>query len=130
MVDERPMKRIPIRAAEEVARSYGYDQVIIIARRTGEDPEPNGEHVTTYGINKQHCEIAARTGDYVKHKIMGWPWPRQIATEPLYRALKRLHGWGKEQMVRLGVDLQEVGPGRDLFEQVEQALALYEEGQA
>jgi hypothetical protein len=85
----RPMKSIPIRAAEKIAKDYGYDQVIIIARRVGEEPDPCGEHLTTYGINKVHCDVAARTGSFIQHKIMGWPWPKQIAVEPLYRALKR-----------------------------------------
>jgi hypothetical protein len=99
-------------AAEKIAKDYGYDQVIIIARRVGEDPEPYGEHLTTYGINKVHCDVAARTGSFIQHKIMGWPWPKQIAVEPLYRALKRLHGWGKEQMNRLGTEPvgQRTGP--------------------
>jgi hypothetical protein len=127
---DRPMKRIPIRAAERIAKDYGYDQVIIIARRVGEDPEPYGEHLTTYGINKVHCDVAARTGSFIQHKIMGWPWPKQIAVEPLYRALKRLHGWGKEQMNRLGSELQETGAGREMFDEVEAALNLYEKGQA
>jgi hypothetical protein len=121
------MKRIPIKAAEEIAKTYGYDQVIVMARKVGEN---GGEHVTTYGLNKAHCEAAARTGDFLKHKIAGWPWPKQSTADPLYRALKRLHGWGKEQMVRLGVDLQEVGPGRELFDQVDEALTLYEKGEA
>lgn len=42
-----PMKPIPISAAERIAKSYGQDQVVIIARRVGEEPEPCGEHVTT-----------------------------------------------------------------------------------
>jgi hypothetical protein len=124
------VKRIPIRAAEKIARDYGYDQVIIMARRCHDSPEPHGEHVTTYGRNKEHCDAAARTGEFLKHKIAGWPWAKASAVDPLYKALKRLHGWGKEQMTRLGVDLQEVGPGRDLFEQVEEALTIYEEGEA
>lgn len=121
------MKRIPIRAAEKIAQDYGYDQVIVIARKVGDD---GGEHVTTYGRNKAHCDAAARTGDFLKHKIMGWPWPKQSSAAPIYAALKRLHGWGEEQMTRLGVDLQEEGPGRDLFERVEEALTLYEKGEA
>jgi len=64
------MKPIPIGAAAKVAKQYGYDQIVIIARKTGEG---GGEHVTTYGIDKQHCGIAARMGDFLKHKIMGWP---------------------------------------------------------
>lgn len=66
------MRPIPISAAERIAKDYGYDQVIIIARKVGDAPDPHGEHCTTYGINKAHCEVAARAGDYLKYKVMGW----------------------------------------------------------
>lgn len=62
-------KPIPISAAEGIARTYGYDQVVIMARKTGGGGK---EHVTTYGINKWHCDIAARMGNTLKYKIMGW----------------------------------------------------------
>lgn len=58
---------IPISAAKKIADDYDYDQVIIIARKVGRN-----EHVTTYGKNKEHCSIAARCGDFLKYKIMGW----------------------------------------------------------
>lgn len=61
------MKRIPISAAAHIAREYGYDQVIIYARKVGE-----GEHVTTYGRNRQHCDVAARIGNFLKYKIFQW----------------------------------------------------------
>lgn len=64
------MKRIPIAAAQRVAEQYGYDQIIIIARKVGDG---GGEHVTTYGINKANCDVAARIGTFVKFKIMEWP---------------------------------------------------------
>ncbi len=66
------MKPIPISTAKHIAHIYGYDQVIIIARKTGDDPEPHGEHCTTYGVNKAHCDVAARVGDFLKFKVMGW----------------------------------------------------------
>lgn len=66
------MKRIPISAAEQIAKLYGYDQVVIMARKVGEEPEPHGEHITTYGVNKAHCESAALQGKALA-KIMGWP---------------------------------------------------------
>lgn len=72
-VGERPMKPIPVSAAAQIAKAYGYDQVIVIARRVGEAPNPFGEHVTTYGRGSTHCGVAARVGNYIKHKIMGWP---------------------------------------------------------
>ena len=65
-----PTKPVPISVVSQIAEDYGYDQVVVMARKVG----PNGlEHVTTYGIDKVHCDIAARMGNYLKHKIMGWP---------------------------------------------------------
>lgn len=66
------MKRIPIAAAERIAREYGYDQVVIIARKVGVAPDPHGEHVTTYGVDKHHCASAAMQGKALK-RFMGWP---------------------------------------------------------
>ena len=64
------MKEIPVKAAKNIAHNYGYDQVIIIARCVGESPDPHGEHVTTYGTNNEHCEVASRIGDFLKFKMM------------------------------------------------------------
>lgn len=63
------MKPIPIKAAKLIADEYGYDQVIVYARKVG---KTGGEHMTTYGKSKAHCDVAARIGDFLKHKIMGW----------------------------------------------------------
>lgn len=65
----RPVQPIPIIDARHIAERYGYDQVIIIARRVGED---GSEHVTTYGRDKANCDVAARAGEFLKFKIMGW----------------------------------------------------------
>lgn len=124
---KRPMKPIPIKAAEIVAENYGYDQVIILARRVGEEPDPYGEHVTTYGRNKTHCEVAARVGNYLKHKIMGWPCRKVDTSEPLYRALRKLHQEAEDQRTRLGDDLPETGRGRELHDEVVAAIKLHEE---
>jgi hypothetical protein len=66
------VKPIPIAAAQRIAEQYGYDQVIIYGRKVGENPAPHGEHMTTYGVDKAHCDVAARIGDFLKYKIMGW----------------------------------------------------------
>ena len=58
---------IPISAAKRIAKQYDYDQVIIIARKVGRN-----EHVTTYGVNKEHCGVAARIGSFLKFKVMVW----------------------------------------------------------
>lgn len=65
------MRRIPITAAKRIAHDYGYDQVVIYARKTGGDPEPHGEHLTTYGVDKTHCSIAAKIAAHLK-QYMGW----------------------------------------------------------
>lgn len=62
-------RRIPIKAGREIAEKYGYDQVIIVARKVGDD---GGEHVTTYGVDVPNCAIAAKIGDFFKFKLMGW----------------------------------------------------------
>jgi hypothetical protein len=64
------MKPIPIEAAKLIAEKYGYDQVVVVARKVGEGGR---EHCTTYGVTKEHCDVAARIGDFFKHELMGWP---------------------------------------------------------
>jgi hypothetical protein len=66
------MKEIPISKAKEISKDFGYDQVIIFARRCHDSPEPHGEHMTTYGRNQEHCEAVAKIADFLKYKIMGW----------------------------------------------------------
>lgn len=67
----RDMVKIPISAARDVADRYGYDQVVIYARRCQDSPEPHGEHLTTYGRTREHCDVAARMAEVLK-KFMGW----------------------------------------------------------
>lgn len=78
------MKPIPVSAAKVIAETYGYDQVIVIARKVGDDPDPHGEHVTTYGATADHCGVAARVGNFIKHKIMGWPEHTVEAPGPVF----------------------------------------------
>jgi len=63
------MKRIPITAAKKIAEEYGYDQVMVYARKVGED---GGEHMTTYGVSRIHCAAMAKIAGFLKTKIMGW----------------------------------------------------------
>lgn len=71
MGDPVGLKPIPIQAAKRIAKEYGYDQVLIYGRRCHDTPEPHGEHMTTYGRTREHCDVAARIGDTLK-KFMGW----------------------------------------------------------
>ena len=63
------MRPVPIGAAKQVADRYEYDQVIIVARKVGDG---GGEHVTTYGRMREHCEAAGKIGNFFKYKLMGW----------------------------------------------------------
>lgn len=67
----KPMRDIPISAAKRIADEYGYDQVVILARRCHDSPEPQGEHLTTYGRTKEHCMVAGRMGEKLQ-EFMGW----------------------------------------------------------
>lgn len=73
----RPMSPIPISSAEAIAKQYGYEQVVIYGRRTGGE---GGEHMTTYGIDKTHCGIAAKIGDTLQ-RFMGWRSSEDQAVE-------------------------------------------------
>ena len=61
------MKPIPIEAAKQIAKAFGYDQIVVIGRAVGK-----GEHVTTYGKDVANCNVAARIGNFLKFKVMQW----------------------------------------------------------
>lgn len=63
------MKKIPISAGKEIAEKYDYDQIVIIGRKVGKD---GIESVTTYGVDKGHCEVAAEIGKFIKYNVMKW----------------------------------------------------------
>lgn len=88
---------IPVDAAKGIAQRYGYDQVVIMARKVG----PAGrEHVTTYGDGKEHCAVAAHVGEFLRTKVMGWPCqPHELAASMLLRERERqisVEGWTPE----------------------------------
>jgi hypothetical protein len=66
MTNEK-LDEIPIEAAKNISKKYNFDQIVIIGRRVG-----SHEAVTTYCKNKEHCDVAARIGNYLKFKIMNW----------------------------------------------------------
>ena len=64
------MSDAQIKSAEAYAKRFGYDQVVIVSRKVGDD---GLENVTTYGRTPEHCDVAAEIGHYLKFKVMGWP---------------------------------------------------------
>lgn len=81
---KRAMLPIPVETARSIATDYGYDQVIVIGRRVGEDPDPHGEHIATAGVGAAHAAIAADAGRALQ-RFMGWPL--DPVTDPVVRAL-------------------------------------------
>jgi hypothetical protein len=65
------LKRIPIAAAQRIAEAYGYDQVIIYARKVGDGPAPRGAWMTTYSVTPIHCDVSAPMGKTLQ-RFMGW----------------------------------------------------------
>ncbi|WP_406646942.1 hypothetical protein QEZ52_00490 [Aliisedimentitalea scapharcae] len=64
------MTALPIKEAKGIADRHGWDQVVVIARKVGDD---GYEHVVTYGKDAAHCEAASRAGMAIKHHLMKWP---------------------------------------------------------
>lgn len=87
-------KPIPILDAKRIAENYNYNQIVIVARKVGD----NGiEHVTTYGTDKANCDVAANIGDFLRYEIMKWerksvsPPPQAESQEKLMEELMRYH---------------------------------------
>ena len=80
-------KRIPISAAKRIADEYGFDQVVIFARKVDTEPGlgDGGEHVTTYGKTVADCDVAARMGNHLK-RVVGWPEAKCRAVPARLRA--------------------------------------------
>lgn len=63
------MKRIPIKAAKDIAEKYDGSIVCIVAW----DGKTGKQHVTTFGVSKQECEWAALLGNSIKREVLKWP---------------------------------------------------------
>lgn len=60
--------RIPVKAAADIGKLYGYNQVVIHAFSLG----ANVQTVATWGQSQADCENAAAGGNAIK-KLLGWP---------------------------------------------------------
>ena len=65
-------KRIPIRAAKDLAKEFNLDQVILVAYERDAQKHEHMTHVVTYGKTRLDCDQAAQGGNMVK-KALGWP---------------------------------------------------------
>lgn len=69
-------KRIPIKAAKDLAQNYGQDQVIVMAW----DDSRKLMHVVSYGKTMKDCEQAAQGANLMK-KVLGFPYEMTV-TKP------------------------------------------------
>lgn len=76
--------RIPIKTAKDIAKKYGYDQVIIWAQNNAE----NIQHVTTFGKSVVDADQACQGGNYIKRKFLGWPANECLAEPTRVRKLR------------------------------------------
>ena len=87
-----------MRHLKRVADDFGFDQIVLIARKVGTGPA-NGEHVSSYGRDKQHCDVAAVMADVIKYRIMGWKpdtvidWQdKPLPEDPLIKECRPMNG--------------------------------------
>ena len=78
------LQPIPVSAAESIAKSYDYDQVVIIARAID-----RGESVVTYGKDKENCLVAARIGQFLQGKVMGWDKEYVLSDDEIAKTILR-----------------------------------------
>lgn len=69
-------KRVPISAASNIGKEYGYSQVII----TSFDKQTGTTSVCTWGETANDCAQAAEGGNFVK-KALNWP-PEKCDDQP------------------------------------------------
>ena len=74
MVSERTANEIIVNKIspselEAIAKKYGFNQVILIARTVG---EKGAEHCVTYGTDRENSVVAEDIGNFMKFKVMGW----------------------------------------------------------
>lgn len=60
---------IPIEAVENLGVVFGFDQVIVLARRVGDE---GTEQLVTWGDSLEHKHAAARIGDRLTTEVFGW----------------------------------------------------------
>ena len=66
---QKRAKRIPIKAAKDITKEFGYSVAVIVAW----DAHSGTQHVTTYGDTVENCRSAANLGNMIKEDVLMWP---------------------------------------------------------
>lgn len=91
-------KRIPIITAKNIAKGFGYSQVVIHAY----DGETHVQHVTTYGKSQADCENAAAGGNAIKKLLK---WDESLSNAKPARQIKREKAEEMEKILRGIIDI-------------------------
>ena len=90
-------KRIPIKAAKDLAKEYDLKQVILCAW------DGKLTHIVTYGKTLEDCDQAAQGGNKIK-KALGWP-EELCSDEPSrVKKLKKKIEELRKKVYQIGVD--------------------------
>ena len=65
-------KRIPIKEAENIAKKYGYEQVVILAQKPYKSPDWADGWTTTYNIDKTKCKFLGKIGTLLISYLRGF----------------------------------------------------------
>ena len=60
---------ISLEDMEALLERYGFDQIIVLARKLGED---GYENLGTHGTDMEHSNAAAAIGEHLRKEVMGW----------------------------------------------------------
>lgn len=63
------MAEIPASDLKEFCDKHDLEQLVIVGRKTGGDGK---EVCSSYGVNREHSEIANDIANFMKYKVMGW----------------------------------------------------------
>lgn len=85
-------KKIPISTAKNIAKDFGYTQVIVHAF----DGLTGIQHVTTYGKSQADCENAAAGGNAIKKLLK---WDEKLLNAKPARQIKREKMEGMQKII-------------------------------
>ena len=93
---------IQLSEMEGLCTKYGFDQVIVLARKVGEG---GYENLGTHGVDMEHSTAAEAIGEHLRKDVMGWvehPDGKELVDERvrLARAAKPLLSAAKAAAVK------------------------------
>ena len=101
-----PLPIIALAEMEALCTKYGFNQVIVLARKVGEH---GYENLGTHGTDMEHSNAAAAIGEHLRKDVLGWtesPEGKELVGERV--ALARAAPGTKRERDRLREVLRKV----------------------